>query len=204
MVESDFGLIPKGWTVTRINEIANVVMGQSPKGTSYNENGMGMIFYQGRTDFGDRFPIKRLYTTEPKKIAKNGDLLMSVRAPVGDINIANEDCCIGRGLCALRSKDGNNSYLFYLFKNLKTQLDIYNGEGTVFGSINKNALVNLSVLQSNQSLINKYNGVISKLDKQYLVNAKENYRLAKIRDTLLPRLMSGEIRVPMEVAEQKN
>mgnify|MGYP000823020086 CR=1 FL=1 len=82
-------------------DFANVTMGQSPAGSSYNEAGIGTIFYQGRAEFGWRYPTQRLSTTEPKRMAKAGDVLMSVRAPVGDLNLAYEDCCIGRGLAAI-------------------------------------------------------------------------------------------------------
>ena len=94
-VDSELGQIPEGWRVGMLSDIADITMGQSPNGDSYNEVGTGTVFYQGRGEFSDRFPMRRLYTTEPKRMAKAGDVLLSVRAPVGDINIANEDCCIG-------------------------------------------------------------------------------------------------------------
>ena len=90
------GKMPEGWKVGKLSDIAEITMGQSPDGKSYNENGIGTVFYQGRAEFGTRFPTRRLFTTEPKRMAKKFDTLMSVRAPVGDTNIANEDCCIGR------------------------------------------------------------------------------------------------------------
>lgn len=98
--------IPIGWNNGTLIDIANITMGQSPDGTSYNEIGEGVLFYQGSTDFGMRFPSVRQYTTAPSRFAKKGDILMSVRAPVGAVNIANNDCCIGRGLSALNSKIG--------------------------------------------------------------------------------------------------
>ena len=198
MVESELGMIPKGWDIVNLSAIADILMGQSPKGTSYNEEGSGKVFYQGRTDFGDRFPIRRLFTTEPKKMAKTGDVLMSVRAPVGDINLAYEDCCIGRGLCSIRSKNGHSSYMYYLMLSLKKKLDIYNGVGTVFGSINKNALNNIIIVKPSDSVIEMFNKVAYNLDQQYLCLVKENRRLSIIRDTLLPKLMSGEIRVSLD------
>ena len=103
--------IPKGWNVGQLSDIANIAMGQSPAGETYNENGNGMIFYQGCTDFGTRFPVPRVYTTAPTRFAKSGDILMSVRAPVGTLNVAIEDCSIGRGLAALNSKIGSQLYL---------------------------------------------------------------------------------------------
>ena len=95
------GKMPEGWKVGKLSEIAEITMGQSPDRKSYNENGIGTVFYQGRAEFGTRFPTRRLFTTEPNRIAKKFDTLMSVRAPVGDTNIANKDCCIGRGLAAI-------------------------------------------------------------------------------------------------------
>jgi type I restriction enzyme S subunit len=85
--------IPNNWNNGILSNIANITMGQSPDGSSYNENGNGTIFYQGSTDFGIRFPSIRKYTTAPSRFAKKGDILMSVRAPVGAMNIANNDCC---------------------------------------------------------------------------------------------------------------
>ena len=98
--------IPEGWGVEKLEKIANITMGQSPKGTSYNEVGEGMLFFQGSTDFGWRFPVARQYTTEPSRIAEEDDILLSVRAPVGTLNIADTRCCIGRGLAAINSKVG--------------------------------------------------------------------------------------------------
>ena len=94
--------IPEGWECKELSEIADITMGQSPSGDSYNDDKEGEIFFQGSTDFGWRFPTIRQYTTEPKRMAKIGDILLSVRAPVGTLNISDTECCIGRGLAALR------------------------------------------------------------------------------------------------------
>ena len=106
--------IPEGWSAATLKDIANITMGQSPEGSSYNSIGEGVLFYQGSTDFGIRFPSVRQFTTAPKRFAKQGNILMSVRAPVGTLNIANRDCCIGRGLAALNSKIGSITHLYYL------------------------------------------------------------------------------------------
>lgn len=118
-------------------------MGQSPAGSTLNDK-YGMIFYQGRTDFGLRYPTIRLYTTEPTRKANVDDILLSVRAPVGDVNITLYDCCIGRGLAYIRSQNYQN-VLFYILKLNKSNFNIYNGEGTVFGSIDKKALYNFKI-----------------------------------------------------------
>lgn len=194
-VESELGMIPEGWRVGTLGDIADVIMGQSPAGTSYNESGNGVIFYQGRTEFGFRFPGIRLFTTEPKRYAEPHSTLMSVRAPVGDINVASEKCCIGRGLASIRSKTDLHSYIFYLMKSLKRRLDIYNGEGTVFGSVNKDTLNGLKIIIAPNDIQEKYNDIVKMYDGMIFELHKEINNLVVQRDTLLPKLMSGEIKL---------
>ena len=178
-----------------LSDIANITMGQSPDGSSYNENGMGIVFYQGRAEFGFRFPTRRLYTTEPKRMAYYNDILMSVRAPVGDINVAYEECCIGRGLAAIQSKNNNPSFLLYTMFNLKKDLNIFNGEGTIFGSINKDSLNSLKLnIPSNDKVI-KFEQIVAPMDKFIEKNYSEIIRLTQLRDTLIHKLMNGEIDV---------
>lgn len=183
------------WQRGVLSDIAIVIMGQSPDGKSYNENGVGMVFYQGRAEFGARFPMERLFTTEPKRIAQENDILISVRAPVGDLNVAKEKCCIGRGLAALQSKDKHQSYLLYTMFALRSKLDVFNGEGTVFGSINREALNSLSISIPPIAEMDKFEALAAPIDKLIRTNFDEIYRLQIIRDTLLPRLMSGELDV---------
>ena len=189
------GKMPEGWKVGKLSEIAEITMGQSPDGKSYNEDGIGTVFYQGRAEFGTRFPTRRLFTTEPKRIAKKFDTLMSVRAPVGDTNIANEDCCIGRGLAAIHSKDEHQSFVHYTVLSLRSQLDVFNGEGTVFGCINKDALNNMDIIIPAKDDLDKFEKIVASLDADIYNRSEENDRLKNIRDTLLPKLMNGEIEV---------
>lgn len=189
------GKMPEEWKVGKLSDIAEITMGQSPDGKSYNENEVGTVFYQGRVEFGTRFPTRRLFTTEPKRIAKRFDTLMSVRAPVGDTNIANEDCCIGRGLAAIHSKDNHQSFVHYTVLSLRTQLDIFNGEGTVFVCINRDALNNMKVVIPLKSDLDKFEKNVAAMDADIFNRNEENCRLKIIRDTLLPKLMNGEIEV---------
>lgn len=198
-VDSELGQIPKGWKVGTLGEISDIVMGQSPPGSSYNENGEGMVFYQGRAEFGYRFPNRRLFTTEPKREAQEKDILLSVRAPVGDFNIATEKCCIGRGLASITPKPGFYSYCVCLMRHLKPYFDTYNGEGTVFGSINKASLNNMKVIIPTIDVVKRFDVLICDLDKIILSYFKQNETLSTLRDTLLPKLMSGEIQIPQEV-----
>ena len=175
-----------------LSDIATVTMGQSPNGSSYNEDSVGEVFYQGRAEFGFRFPTRRLFTTEPKRMAEPGDVLLSVRAPVGDLNVAYEKCCIGRGLGAIHSKTGASSFMLYTMFALKPQLDVFNGEGTVFGSINRDGLSNLPVNIPSAEEIAKFEAVVRPMDNLIRTNYEEICRLQSIRDSLLPKLMSGE------------
>ena len=194
-VESEIGLIPEGWKVGTLSDLAEITMGQSPSGKSYNECGEGILFYQGRAEFGDRYPSIRLYTTEPSRIAEQNSVLLSVRAPVGDTNIAYNKCCIGRGLASIKAKHGFNSFIFYMIKSMRDQFDMYNGEGTVFGSINRDSLNSLNVIVPTNNVINEFEKIVAPLDLKYKSLFAENLLLTQQRDTLLPKLMSGELKI---------
>ncbi|ACL32033.1 restriction endonuclease subunit S [Glaesserella parasuis] len=185
--------VPRGWEITTIDENYNVVMGQSPKGETYNEESNGTLFYQGRAEFGWRYPEPRLYTTDPKRIAKKSNILMSVRAPVGDLNVALEDCCIGRGLAALSHKSNSLSFGLYQIKNLQNEFDVFNGEGTVFGSINQKDLKSIRVINPSSKIIKLFDDVCSTNDLLIENLSREILSLRKIRDELLPMLLSGEV-----------
>ena len=178
-----------------LSDIATITMGQSPNGNSYNEDGNGEVFYQGRAEFGFRFPNRRLFTTEPKRMAEIGDILLSVRAPVGDLNVAYERCCIGRGLGAIHSKTGNNSFVLYTMLALKPQLDVYNGEGTVFGSINRDSLNAMPIFIPSKDKITQFEAVVRQMDDMIRTICDEIRHLETLRESLLPKLMSGEIDV---------
>ena len=182
-------------TAGTLKDIADITMGQSPSGSSYNEDGNGEVFYQGRAEFSYRFPTRRLYTTEPKRMAEAGDVLLSVRAPVGDLNVAYERCCIGRGLGAIHGRNGYQSFVLYTMFALRPQLDVYNGEGTVFGSINRNALNDMPIDIPSEDAIAAFEAVVRPMDAMIRSNYEENCRLQELRDSLLPRLMSGEVDV---------
>lgn len=187
--------IPQGWSNGVLSDVANITMGQSPDGSSYNEDGEGIIFYQGSTDFGLRFPDIRQYTTSPSRYANKGDILMSVRAPVGALNIANNDCCIGRGLSALSSKIGSMTHLYYLMNDFRLKFEGMNSAGTTFGSITKDELFSLPVIIPTKSVISEFEQVCEPIfDKQMIIGEEIN-GLTKQRDELLPLLMNGQASV---------
>ena len=188
-------LIPEGWIETVLSDIANITMGQSPSGESFNEAGEGEVFYQGSTDFGNRFPTPRVYTTAPSRFAKKGDILMSVRAPVGTLNIAMEDCCIGRGLSALNSKSGSQLHLLYVLTDYKMRFDAMNSNGTTFGSINKDQLSALPVVAPPGDVLNRFETIVGPIEKKIEDCERQNRCLAKLRDWLLPMLMNGQVTI---------
>ena len=187
--------IPVGWDDGVLSDIANITMGQSPDGSSYNEDGEGIIFYQGSTDFGMRFPTVRQYTTAPTRFAKKGDILMSVRAPVGAVNIANTDCCIGRGLSALNSKLGSLSHLYFLIDVFKKTFENKNTVGTTFGSITKDELYALPVVIPDKNVIEQFEKMAKPIFDKQMKLGEESNRLIALRDKLLPLLMNGQVKV---------
>ena len=128
----------------KLEDIVDVTMGQSPKFEYYNTEGKGYPFLQGNRTFGFKYPTFDTYTTVMTKPAKAGDVIMSVRAPVGDLNITPVDMCLGRGVCSLRMKNGNQDFLFYMMKYYIPHL-LKKESGTVFGSVNRNDINGLEV-----------------------------------------------------------
>lgn len=187
--------IPDGWSDGVLEDIANITMGQSPDGSSYNADGDGTIFYQGSTDFGIRFPKVRMYTTAPSRLAKKGDILMSVRAPVGTTNIANCDCCIGRGLAALNSSIGSITYLYQVIKDLKAKFDIINNGGTTFGAINKDELHSLIVTIPDEAILSEFESISAPIFEEQMKIGFEIEELQSLRDFYLPLLMNGQVTI---------
>lgn len=183
--------VPRGWNVKPLSESFNVIMGQSPPGTTYNENGEGMPFFQGRADFGFRYPSVRVYCTAPTRFAEAGDTMVSVRAPVGDINLAPEKCSIGRGVASVRHKTGSRSFTYYQMQSFKETFSVFESEGTVFGSMGKTDFNSMECISPPDEIVRKFEEIVF-LDDQMIENNEQQSRsLAQIRDTLLPKLMSG-------------
>lgn len=195
MQDSELGEIPEGWNASKLCDEFDVTMGQSPPGHTYNETGDGVPFFQGRRDFGVRYPSNRVYCTEPKRMAKAGDTLLSVRAPVGDTNLARTDCCIGRGIAALRHKSGCSSFTYYSVLQLGQALSSYDSEGTVFGSINQKNLNSLLVITPPKEILSVFSQIVGVTDSRIKSLSEEASTLAELRDTLLPKLLTGELKV---------
>jgi type I restriction enzyme S subunit len=189
MMKDELGRMKVG----TVGEDFNLTMGQSPPGETYNEEGKGTPFFQGRADFGFRYPENRVYCTAPTRFAKAGDTLVSVRAPVGDVNMAKEECAIGRGVAAVRHKTGSRSYTYYAMKSLQEDFGKFEAEGTVFGSINKADFQNLETKIPTTEQVERFEKICYPIDQMIENNEKESRTLASLRDSLLPKLMRGEV-----------
>jgi type I restriction enzyme, S subunit len=187
------------WEVGKLGDEFDFTMGASPPGKSYNENGMGIPMYQGNADFGFRFPKNRVFTTEPKRFAEKYDTLISVRAPVGEQNMAIERCCIGRGVSAFRYEHDNSfyTYTYYKMKSLMDDIKQFNETGTVFGSISKSDFENIEIYIPDKQTVSRFQYEAKPIDDKVILNTKQIHTLEKLRDTLLPKLMRGEVKIEM-------
>ncbi len=186
--------LPRGWQEVKLGDIAEIIMGQSPQSEFYNKDKKGLPFLQGSSTFGYIYPTFDMYSSDIKKVAKDGSILMSVRAPVGDINIANTDICIGRGLCSINSINKSiNSYIFYILKYNKNKL-LNNQKGTTFGAITKDDIINFNIILPPIDEQKRIAEVLSLCDKlienlNKLIEKKELYKKG-----VMQRVLTGEVR----------
>ncbi len=186
--------VPEGWEKKKLEEIADIIMGQSPKSEFYNKEQKGLPFHQGVGSYGTRFVNDIVYTTSYTRIAEANSLLFSVRAPVGRLNISKNKIVIGRGLAAMKHKNGMQSFLFYMLKERFFKDDII-GNGSIFASISKNELLDLRFIIPANSIIYKYERFASDIDAKIQKLDSQLRLLTESRDRLLPKLLSGEIEV---------
>lgn len=186
--------LPEGWERRTLINLAEVVMGQSPESKFYNETGDGLPFHQGVTDYGFRYVTHRTYSTAVTRLGQAGDILLSVRAPVGRINLTRDNIVVGRGLSAIRSRLGHQSFLFYSLKNHFYAEDII-GTGSIYAATNKKELEGQLLVVPSQVLLREFEDQASQIDRQIGNLTAQVEKLAQARDLLLPRLMNGEITV---------
>ncbi|WP_276938352.1 MULTISPECIES: hypothetical protein [Ferrimicrobium] len=181
-----------------LTDVAVLTMGSSPPGDTYNLDGVGLPFYQGVRDFGRRYPGHRVWTTGAVRLAYDNDSLVSVRAPVGELNRSLETCCIGRGVAAVSSEFP--SCIYYALRASDATWEPFQHEGTVFGAINKSDLSNARLPWPASDALDALENQLSAIDDKIRSLSKEIEELTSLRDTLLPELLSGRIRFP-EVQE---
>ena len=186
--------VPEGWNEKILSQVADVIMGQSPKSEFYNSEKKGLPFHQGVGSYGVRFVMDDIYSTSYTRIAEPNSILFSVRAPVGRLNITKNKVVIGRGLAAINQADGCQSYLYYLLKNRFFKDNIV-GNGSIFASVSKDELLNQKFLIPERNLMMQFEKIVSQMDKQIENLDSKNKKLIEARDRLLPKLMSGEVEV---------
>ena len=194
--QTEIGRIPKEWEVVRLKdaEEMKLIMGQSPPGKSYNRKGEGIPFIQGKAEFGSIYPSPVLWTSQPTKIAEEGDILISVRAPVGEVNICPYRLCIGRGLAAIRIRKGSNMFYFYWFQKVRQHIEKIS-KGSTFKAITKNELTNLFLPLPPLPEQKKIAEILSTVDKRLELLKNKKEKLKRIKKGLMNDLLTGKRRV---------
>ena len=195
-VASPQGEIPHGWEVRKLKDVCLLKMGQSPKSEFYNELGDGVAFHQGVTDFGDRFPSDRLFCTAEGRLAEAGDILFSVRAPVGRMNIADKSIMLGRGLSAIRHNDCRQAFLWEQLRNRFTKDDMI-GNGAIFAAVTKDDMQNIELMCPPSSLTESATKHFEPIHLEIATLSQQIQNLRRTRDLLMPRLLSGHIHLPV-------
>ena len=182
----------KGWKKVKLSDVAKIIMGQSPPSSSYNEKGIGIPFYQGNVDFGEKYPKIKKYTDKITKVANENTILMSVRAPVGELNITKIECCIGRGLCSIKiNGELNLEYLFYYLKNIMISIKKVE-KGSTFKSINRKEIENIEILLPPLELQNKFATKIEAIQKLKFEIEKSLKETENLYNSLMQKFFSNK------------
>lgn len=201
--DSELGEIPTGWSTTRLSEIAEIIMGQSPNGDTYNELGDGMPLINGPVEFGTFHPLRRKWTTNPIRTSEQGDLVVCVRGSTTGRHVKSDGIyCLGRGVASIRSRFGNQSYVDQVFKqNLEGMLT--HATGSTFPSWSGPTLKQWPIILPPEQLMMAYQAVAGPLTNYRDDLADEVETLVETRDTLLPKLLSGGLScVPYELIHE--
>lgn len=187
------GEIPVDWGCASLSSVANIIMGQSPESSACNDKGEGIPFYQGNADFGRVYPVPSSWCTSPTKLAKEGDILISVRAPVGEINIASHDCCVGRGLSAIRPTEANSKYLYYALFSSSKAFDKL-AQGSTFKAINGGDLIDLPIaLPSSRHEQEKIGQILWAIDENIGKAVDEIKKTKELKKGLMLQLLTRGI-----------
>lgn len=186
IIKSQFVEMFENCPKTKLFNIANITMGQSPSSDSYNNNDDGIPFFQGKADFGNKYTVINHWTNKPSKLANKNDVLMSVRAPVGPVNISSCDCCIGRGLCSINSKEGltNNEFIYNALNTIQEEISKM-GTGSTFKAITKNDVYNIELPMASIELQNKFALMVNQIDKQKFELEKSLKKLEELQKSLM-------------------
>ncbi|KKC29500.1 restriction endonuclease subunit S [Caldanaerobacter subterraneus KAk] len=189
--------LPPGWRWVRLGEVCDIIMGQSPPSSTYNFEGNGLPFFQGKADFGDLHPTPRIWCSAPQKVARPGDVLISVRAPVGSTNVANLACCIGRGLAALRPRDSlERFWLLYYLHYLEPELSKM-GAGSTFNAITKKDLQNVFIplppLEEQRRIVAYLDQIQQQVAALKRAQAETEAELKRLEQAILDKAFRGDL-----------
>ena len=185
--------IPQEWEIEQLEKFSNITMGMSPPSESYNKNQEGLPFYQGVTDFGEKYPNTTMWCSDPKKIAKKDQILFSVRAPVGETNITNEQSCLGRGVCSIDSLENELMYCYFLISYFKKQFVVY-AQGTTYDAINRNEIARTRLpFTSNKDEQQKIATILSNVDNLIESTGKVITHSKKVKTGLMQKLLTRGI-----------
>lgn len=187
------GTSPSNWQIKKISEVSNIEMGSSPKSKFYNKKGKGIPFFQGNNEFGFQHPKTEVWCSNPQKEANKGDILISVRAPVADLNIASQKCCIGRGLAAITPEKINRDYLYYHLKKRQKFLKRI-ATGSTYDSINSKDLKNLEIKIPPKEEQKKISNILNSLNDKIIKEKKGKKELKRLKKGLMQDLLTGEVR----------
>ncbi len=194
--ESELGLLPRGWQWSGLDNIADVTMGLSPKGDSYNSDGVGTPLINGPVEFGDYFPVQTKWTNMASRVSAFGDLIFCVRgSTTGRRVVADGEYCIGRGVCAIRSRYEAPGFIYQTI-NFGLDRLLAKTTGSVFPSLSGPDIKNFRVLNPSPELMGAYERITKSLLGRIQSNQAQAQTLTQLRDTLLPRLISGQLRLP--------
>jgi len=193
--QTEIGEIPEEWEVARLIDYVDFKRGCEPGSHTYNNDGKGIPFLQGKAEFGPFYPRHIKFTTSPLKIAESGSILISVRAPVGDVNIANINYCIGRGLASISVRKGSNIFLFYLLKYFKQNIE-KEGTGSTFKAINKNKLENFKIPFPSLEEQKKIAEILGVADAKIEAEVQKREQLQMLKKGLMQDLLTGRVRFP--------
>lgn len=198
--------LPNGWVTSELKDIALIEMGQSPESRFYNDEGIGLPFFQGKTEFGVIYPEVRKWCSEPTKIVESSDILLSVRAPVGPTNIASARSCIGRGLAGLRAeREINQKYLFLFLRSIESWLSDQ-GTGTTFAAISGDFLRNISISiapsKEQTRIVEKLEELLSDLDAGVAELKAAQKKLGQYRQSLLKAAVEGALTAEWRAAQR--
>lgn len=192
--DSELGRIPKGWNLYVLEKVSSIVMGQSPNSNTYNDEGDGLPFFQGKADFGRRSPQVKYWCSIPIKVVPKNSILLSVRAPVGDINLSTEESCIGRGLASITAISVDREFLYQFLLYSKPRFEAL-GQGSTFEAINGAELRSFTIKVPSLPEQKKIASILTSMDENIEEKQRKLHKTESLKKSLMQDLLTGKVRV---------